>query len=156
PFALAHRIVSCVRCLPSLSCAARNDFTSSSWTHCRSVRHATTCRLLGHPYDDLVFSEGQHRAGARAFQVHITPASFSTHKSLLPDELRPALAGALRVSARNIGDAGELVDRARGADFLDPATRAHNRAEHFEGIGAPLVLQGAVTGADARDEVLDD
>src|SRR5215469_15576621 len=66
------------------------------------------------------------------------------------------LAGALRVSARKIGDTGELVDGAGSADFLKTATGARNSAYHFEPVGPPLVFQRATTAPKASDEILGD
>src|SRR6516162_3066375 len=118
-------------------------------------------RLLSHPNYDLVFSEGQHRAGARAFQVHNHAGVVLQPQIAAARRAETGFAGALRVSARKIADADELVDGAGGADFLNPATGApatgaHDAAEDFERIVLPLAFQGAVTGADARDAILGD
>src|SRR5689334_2293843 len=86
----------------------------------------------------------------------ITPALFSNHKSLPPAVLRPALPVLCGVSARKIGDAGELIDGAGRADFRNSATGPRNSAQHFEWIGLPFVLQGAVAATQACNEVLGD
>jgi len=94
-------------------------------------------RLLSHPNYDLVFSEGQHRAGARAFQVHNHAGVVLQPQIAAARRAETGFAGALRVSARKIADADELVDGAGGADFLNPATGAHDAAEDFERIVLP-------------------
>src|SRR6516225_6197786 len=86
----------------------------------------------------------------------ITPALSSSHKSLLLDELKPALPVLLRVSARKIGNAGELINGARSGNFFNPAAGTRNSADHFEWIGPPLVLQGAAAATQACKKVLGD
>src|SRR5215831_13501615 len=98
----------------------------------------TRCRLLSHSDEDLVFAEGQHRAGACALQMHDHAGAVLQPQIAAARRAEPGLAGALRVPAREIGDAGELVDGARSADLLDPAAGARDSAEHFEWIAPPL------------------
>ena len=106
-------------------------------------------RLLSHSNEDLVFSEGQHRAATRALQMHGHAGAVLQPQIAAARSAQTGFARALRVSARKIGDAGELVDRAGRADFRNPATGARNSAQHFEWIGLPLVLQGAVAATPA-------
>ena len=88
--------------------------------------------LLIHPDKDLVISEGQHRATARALQVHDHPGVVLQPQIAAAGRAEAGLAGALRVSACKIGNAGQLVNRAGSADFLKPATRTRNSADHFD------------------------
>ena len=48
-------------------------------------------RLLSHPNYDLVFSEGQHRAGTRTLQMHDHAGAVFQPQIAAADELRPAL-----------------------------------------------------------------
>ena len=95
-----------------------------------------SCRLLSHPNDDLVYPEGQHHAGTRAFQMHDhAGVVLQTTNRCCPTGSN-RLCGALRVPTGKIGDAGELVDGAGGADFPNPADRAHNTAKHLCRVAA--------------------
>src|SRR5215469_3029182 len=125
-------------------------------TGCRNIvpMGGTTPPLLSHPNEDLVFSEGQHRAGTRAFQVHDHARAVLQPQIAAARRAETGLAGALRVSARKIGDAGELVDGAGSADFLKTATGARNSADHFKRVGPPLVFERAAAAPQASDEIL--
>jgi hypothetical protein len=102
------------------------------------IRH-----LLSYPDKDLVFSKGQHRAGTRTFQMHDHAGAVLRPQIAAAWGAETGFAGALRLSAREIGDAGELIDRAGSSDFLKPATGTRNGANDFKRIGPSLVLQGA-------------
>src|SRR5262249_27895610 len=131
PFALIHRMPSlpaCTRCDPPI----------------RSLR--------SHPDKDLVFSKGQHRAATRSLQVQDHTGTVLQPQMPVPRGAQAGFAGALRVPAWKIRDAGELTDGAGRADFLDPATAACNGTEHFERIGSPLELQGAGAATEAGNK----
>src|SRR5215469_7795271 len=102
----------------------------------------TRCRLLSHSDEDLVFAEGQHRAGACALQMHDHAGAVLQPQIAAARRAETGLAGALRVSARKIGNAGELVDGAGSGDFVNSATGASNCAEHFERIAPSLGTPG--------------
>src|SRR6516164_111937 len=86
--------------------------------------------------------------------------------------LQPGIASAdaVRVYAREIGDAGEFVDHTRGGDLRQTATRAEDpgdfgelaarrakeRANEFEWIGSPLIVQQTVAAGPADDKVFAD
>src|SRR5215813_4496551 len=103
--------------------------------------------LLSHPDKDLVFSEGQHCAAARSLHVHDHAGVILQPQIAGARRVQTGLAGALRVSARKIGNAGEFVDGAGSGDFVNSAARARNSAEHFEWIAPPLVLEGTAATA---------
>src|SRR5215470_1173331 len=113
-------------------------------------------RLLTHSNDDLLFSEGQHCAAARALQMHDHAGVVFQPQIAAARRGETGLAGALCISARKIGDARELIDGARSADFLNPATGTRNRAYKLEWVGTPLVFQDTAAAAQAGDEVLSD
>src|SRR5262245_11146495 len=102
------------------------------------------------------FPRGQHRAVARALQVHDHAGTVLQPQVAAAGMAKAGLAGAFRVSAEEIGNAGKLVNRAGSADFLNPATGTGNSADHFERIPPPLVLEGAGAAAQTCNEVLGD
>src|SRR5262245_33196422 len=69
-------------------------------------------RLLSHSDKDLVFSEGQHRAATRPLQVHDHAGAVLQPQIAAARGAQTGLAGTLSISARKIGNAGELVDGA--------------------------------------------
>src|SRR5262249_55917009 len=97
--------------------------------------------LLSHPDKDLVFAKRQHGAAARSLQVHDHPGAVLQPQIAAAGRAETGLAGALRISGREIGNASELVDRAGRGDFVNPATRARNSADHFEWVGPSPVFQ---------------
>src|SRR5262249_23689555 len=65
-------------------------------------------RLLTHANEDLVFAEGQHRARARALQMHDHAGTVLEPQIAVARRAEPGLARALRVSATKIANIGEL------------------------------------------------
>src|SRR5262249_28341221 len=91
---------------------------------CSSSYHPSFAVLLSHPNKDLVLAKGQHRAATRARPMHDHAGAVFEPQIAAAGRAETSLAGALRVSARKIGDAGELVDGAGRSDFLSSLTDA--------------------------------
>jgi hypothetical protein len=102
------------------------------------------------------FPRGQHYAAARALQMHDHAGVVFRPQIAAARRAETGLASALRVSARKVANARELIDGAGSADFLNAATGARNRADKLEWVGTPLVFQGTAAAAQAGNEVLGD